>query len=60
MPACDSLKVGALPIGLAHHVKLTRDIAHGDVVTWNDVEIDSSNETVAIRRAMEARFAKDA
>ena len=60
MPARDSLKVGALPIGLAHHVKLTRDIAHGDVVTWNDVEIDSSNETVAIRRAMEARFAKDA
>jgi hypothetical protein len=27
-------------------------------VTWNDVEIDSANDTVAVRRAMEARFAK--
>lgn len=57
MPAADSLKVGALPIGLAHRVKLTKDIAHGDVVRWSDVEIDARDETVAYRRAMEAKFA---
>ncbi|MEW6639482.1 MAG: Gfo/Idh/MocA family oxidoreductase [Pseudomonadota bacterium] len=57
MPAADSLKVGALPIGLAHGVKLVNDIAHGGVVRWADVAFDASNETVAYRRAMEARFA---
>lgn len=59
-PARDSLKIDALPIGLAHRVKLTRDIAHGAVVTWNDVEIGSANDTVATRRAMEERFATEA
>ncbi len=57
MPAAHSLKVGGLPIGLAHGVKLKRNIAHGAVVGWADVEIDAGNETVAVRRAMEQRFA---
>ncbi|MGO4714164.1 NAD(P)H-dependent oxidoreductase [Bradyrhizobium sp. 2TAF24] len=57
MPAADSLKVGALPIGLAHGVRLVNDIAHGGVVRWSDVAFDASNETVVYRRAMEARFA---
>jgi predicted homoserine dehydrogenase-like protein len=56
MPAVGSLKAGALPIGLAHRVKLKHDIAHGAVVRWSDVEIDAGNETVKVRRAMEARF----
>ena len=58
MPAAESLKVGALPIGLAHRVKLTKDVAHGDVVRWSDVEIDAKDETVVFRRAMEARFSR--
>jgi predicted homoserine dehydrogenase-like protein len=58
MPAADSLEVGALPIGLAHGVKLKADIAHGAVVRWSDVETDSANDTIATRRAMEQRFAK--
>jgi predicted homoserine dehydrogenase-like protein len=57
MPAAASLKAGALPIGLAHRVKLKNDVAHGAVVTWNDVEIDTDNETIKTRRAMEAAFA---
>ena len=57
MPAADSLKASALPIGLAHRVKLTRDVAHGDVVRWSDVEIDANDDAVAYRRAMEAMFA---
>ena len=57
MPASASLKAGALPIGLAHKVKLKHDIAHGAVVRWSDVEIDADNATVRARRAMEAKFA---
>jgi predicted homoserine dehydrogenase-like protein len=56
MPAAASLKAGALPIGLAHRVKLKNDIAHGAVVRWSDVEIDVNDETIKTRRAMEARF----
>src|SRR3984885_11121621 len=39
MPAVDSLRVGALPIGLAHHVKLFREVSHGSVVHWSDVDL---------------------
>jgi predicted homoserine dehydrogenase-like protein len=56
MPAAASLAAGALPIGLAHRVKLKNDIAHGAVVRWNDVEIDAGADAVATRRAMEKRF----
>jgi predicted homoserine dehydrogenase-like protein len=56
MPAAASLKAGALPIGLAHRVKLKNDIAHGAVVRWSDVEVDADNATVKTRRAMEAAF----
>jgi predicted homoserine dehydrogenase-like protein len=57
MPAAASLKAGALPIGLAHHLKLKRDIAHGAVVSWADVEFDAANDTIKTRKAMEERFA---
>jgi predicted homoserine dehydrogenase-like protein len=56
MPASSSLAVGALPIGLAHRVKLKRDVAHGAVLRWGDVEIDAGDETVKTRRAMEEKF----
>jgi predicted homoserine dehydrogenase-like protein len=56
MPAKASLKAGALPIGLAHRVKLKNDIAHGTLVRWSDVEIDAGDETIKTRRAMEAAF----
>jgi predicted homoserine dehydrogenase-like protein len=56
MSAQQSLAVGALPIGLAHHLRLSRDIAHGDVVRWSDVDANADDETIKVRRAMEARF----
>jgi predicted homoserine dehydrogenase-like protein len=56
MPAAASLATSALPIGLAHRVKLKNDIAQGAVVRWNDVEIDADADAVATRRAMEKRF----
>jgi predicted homoserine dehydrogenase-like protein len=57
MPAADSLKAKGLPIGLAHKVKLLRDVAAGAPVTWNDIAADENAEAVRIRREMEREFA---
>ena len=57
MPATDSLKAGGLPIGLAHRLKLTRDVAAGRPVSWSDVAFDANNEAVKFRREMERVFA---
>ena len=53
IPATRSLERGALPIGLAHHVKLTRDVAAGEILTAADVALHSSIEAVRVRREME-------
>jgi predicted homoserine dehydrogenase-like protein len=58
MPADASVAVGALPIGLAHRVRLKNDIAHGGVVRWSDVEVDAASDAVKTRKAMEAAFAR--
>ncbi|MBI3517599.1 MAG: Gfo/Idh/MocA family oxidoreductase [Proteobacteria bacterium] len=55
-PAARSLADGALPIGLAHKVKLTQPIAAGATVRWADVEMPES-DAANVRRAMEQRFA---
>ncbi|HEU0082005.1 MAG TPA: flagellar biosynthesis protein FlgA, partial [Bradyrhizobium sp.] len=52
-----SLAAGALPIGLAHRVRLKNDVAHGAVVRWSDVDIDAGIDAVRTRRAMEQKFA---
>jgi predicted homoserine dehydrogenase-like protein len=56
MPTSASLAAGALPIGLAHRLKLKHDVAHGAVVRWDDVAYDAEDETIRTRRAMEERF----
>jgi predicted homoserine dehydrogenase-like protein len=56
VPAERSLVEGALPIGLAHHVRLTRNIAAGEIVGWADVAVPDS-AAVAARREMERVFA---
>ncbi|EWS53249.1 putative homoserine dehydrogenase [Methylibium sp. T29] len=56
MPAAASLAGGYLPLGLAHKVRLKRDIADGRPVGWNDVEFDARSEAVQFRREMEAAF----
>ena len=57
LPARASLARNALPIGLAHGAALKRAIRAGEIVGWNDVEIDPDLGAVQARRAMEARFA---
>jgi predicted homoserine dehydrogenase-like protein len=53
IPAERSLKLGALPIGLAHHVKLNRDIAAGEFLSAADVTLDEGSQAVRFRREME-------
>src|SRR5687767_11438999 len=57
MAARDSAAKKALPIGLAHKVKLKRDIAAGETLSWDDVEYDASSQAVKVRREMEQVFA---
>ncbi len=53
-PAAASLAAGALPIGLAHGVRLRRAVKDGAAVRWEDVEVDPEAEAVRFRREMEA------
>ncbi len=56
MPAVDSVKRGALPIGLAGGVRVVRPVLKGAVLCWEDVAIDAADPTVRLRREMEAAF----
>ncbi|UOM37175.1 NAD(P)H-dependent oxidoreductase [Acuticoccus sp. I52.16.1] len=53
IPAERSLREGALPIGLAQDVTLTRPLKAGEIVGWSDVALKDGDATVAYRRAME-------
>jgi predicted homoserine dehydrogenase-like protein len=57
LPAADSLARGALPLGLAKDVRLTRPVAEGAVLTWDDVAVAEDDAAVRLRRAMERDFA---
>ena len=54
LPAARSLAIGGLPLGLAHNVKLIRDVPAGQCLTWGDVAIDTSLNAVRLRKEMEA------
>lgn len=56
VPAKNSLRTSALPIGLANGIKLKSDIEPGQTVCWSDVDFDGDDETIAYRRAMESHF----
>ncbi len=53
IPASKSLAIGALPIGLAHNVKLKRAVAKDSIVRFEDVELVNDLDVVALRRDME-------
>ena len=56
LPAQASMAIGALPLGLAHGVKLKRSIAAGETVLWSDVQYDRTATAVVFRREMEQFF----
>ncbi len=58
MAAAQSVAMGALPLGLAHDVKLKNPIAQGEQVRWIDVDIDQTLEAVRFRRQMEQAFSQ--
>ena len=58
VPAERSLAEGFLPLGLAHEVKLERDLAEGECLRWSDVAYDRNDLAVKARREMEAAFGR--
>ena len=55
-PAADSVAEGALPIGLAHKVRLVADVPAGAVVRYADVDL-GDNPALPFRRIHETRMA---
>ncbi len=58
LPAATSKVTGGLPLGLAHDVKLVRDVKQGQSLSWADVAIDTSTHAYRVRREMEALHTK--
>jgi predicted homoserine dehydrogenase-like protein len=56
IPAARSLDLKALPIGLAHNVKLKRPVKKDQIVSFDDVEIVNDLDVVNLRHEMEERF----
>jgi predicted homoserine dehydrogenase-like protein len=56
LPAATSLKMGGLPLGLAHDVKLGRPVQKGQRLTWGDVAMDTSTRAWKVRKEMEQLF----
>jgi predicted homoserine dehydrogenase-like protein len=57
-PADVSLAQGLLPLGLAHQVKLMREVKEGESLRWSDVAFDPDDSAVKARREMEALFGR--
>lgn len=58
LPVQRSLQLGAVPLGLAHDVKLVRDVPPGAVVTWADVDINTGTRAYALRKRLEAEHSE--
>jgi predicted homoserine dehydrogenase-like protein len=56
VPAARSLEEELLPLGLAHEVRLKRDVGEGQCLRWSDVAYDENDIAVKARREMEAAF----
>jgi len=56
LPAAASVAAGALPIGLAHGVRLTRDVPAGEVLARADVEGLGDGPAQRLRAELEAKL----
>lgn len=50
--ARQSAEIGGVPIGLAHHLTLTRDVPAGAPITWQDVGDHPDTDILALRKKM--------
>ena len=57
IPARMSVESSALPIGLAKDIRLTRNVAAGEIVRTSDVALDETSQAVALRREAEGLVA---
>src|SRR6478735_2034831 len=57
LPAETSTRMGGLPLGLAHDVKVVRAVKKGQSLSWSDVAMDTSTAAYKTRREMESLFA---
>ncbi len=57
LPAEKSMRIGGLPLGLAHDVKVVRPVAKGASLSWDDVAMDATTRAYALRRELEGLFA---
>jgi predicted homoserine dehydrogenase-like protein len=53
IPAKASSKINALPIGLAHNVKLKNPIKRDEIVKIDDVELVDVDDIISYRKNME-------
>jgi predicted homoserine dehydrogenase-like protein len=60
LPAATSLRLGGLPLGLAHGIKLLRPVKQGHTLCWGDVAVDTTTEAYRLRREMERSFSSTA
>ncbi len=56
LPATTSKKMGGLPLGLAHGVKVVRPVSKGHSLSWDDVAMDTTTHAYKIRREMETGY----
>ena len=56
IPAARSLSLNALPMGLAHNVRLRRPVRKDQIVSFADVELTRDLDVVELRKEMETRF----
>ncbi|HMS06323.1 MAG TPA: SAF domain-containing protein [Burkholderiaceae bacterium] len=53
LPAETSRRMGGLPLGLAHGIRVTRPVRQGQSLSYADVALDESLNAVKLRREME-------
>ena len=52
LPASISVAQDFLPMGLAHHVRLVKDVAKDKAIRFSDVHFDNNLDIVELRKQM--------
>ena len=50
------MRTGGLPLGLAHGIRLKREVAAHGQLGWDDVDYDAADFAVVFRKEMERTF----
>ncbi|MEW6667248.1 MAG: flagellar biosynthesis protein FlgA [Thermodesulfobacteriota bacterium] len=55
LPSAESLARGVLPMGLSGRAKVVRPVAKGQILTYSEVEVDTSTLAYRLRKELEKR-----